>query len=165
MSSCCVWRKKVHFSWVNSGGLGALFTSEGHVDAQGAGSFQSLNEPIEWSVITPFRSLNGRNVQVKRIRPNFLSQDGVPAWEANARYNYNLTELASVAEGAPGGSGSWDVGTWDSSVWQSELGTADYRSKGSTGVGRDFAIALRGTANGRTVLVGMDVFFQVGGAL
>lgn len=163
MSAVCVWQNKVYFSISSGSNAGGVYYSDGFVDRQLVAT-PAVSDPIEWSVITPFTG-NGHNVQVKGIRPNFLSQDGVPAWNANARYNYDLTELASVAEGAASGSSSWDVGLWDSATWQSELGNADYRSKGATGSGRDFAIALRGTSNGRTVLVGVDVFFQQGGLI
>lgn len=57
-----------------------------------------------------------------------------------------------------------DTGTWDVEVWHDTPRPA-HGFRGAVGMGRDFAIALRGVARSRTVLVGIDVLYTQGGFL
>lgn len=161
IAAACVWHGKFYFG---GAGSGYIWVADGAVDSRLLATPETFTA-IQWSLITRFNSLAGRNAKVETIRPTLVSQDGLPTWEAAARYNYNLTEIGSVTLGSAGGSGSWDVGLWDSAVWQSDLGSTDLRPRGASGEGRDFAIALRGAAIGATRLVGIDVDYQVGGLL
>jgi hypothetical protein len=77
-----------------------------------------------------------------------------------ARFNLSQAELAVVAAAA-GGTNTWDFGTWDSSTWGADQ-QAVSRVIGAAGMGVHAAIALRGKARSRTVLVGFDVAFRVG---
>jgi hypothetical protein len=58
-----------------------------------------------------------------------------------------------------------DAGTWDVAIWGDDAPLASHGFRGAVGMGRDFAIALRGTALTRTVLVGIDVLYTSGGFL
>jgi hypothetical protein len=57
----------------------------------------------------------------------------------------------------------WDVARWDESHWAFQQ--ASQPVAGGSGMGQDVAIILRGAANSRTSLVGIDVLYQVGGLL
>jgi hypothetical protein len=119
---------------------------------------------IQWSMLTGFQSFgNGRQKQVQLIRPTILCDGGVPSYEAQARFKYDLSEIGTVAEAVQGGS-VWNTGVWDTDVWSGEF-VATQQATGAQGVGPEFALAMRGTANSRTIIVGTDVFFTQGGML
>lgn len=120
--------------------------------------------PIQWRCITAFRTFGaGRQTQLVSIRPKILAEDSDPDFEVAARYNYNLTELASVATDAPG-AGSWDVGEWDEAIWGDAYNPIQ-PVLGASGMGIDTAIAIRGAATSRTILVGFDILYRQGGWL
>jgi hypothetical protein len=56
-------------------------------------------------------------------------------------------------------SGAWDVATWTGE--QSPSGAV----QGASGMGRDFAVAVRGLAYSRTTFVAVDVYYTIGGFL
>lgn len=56
------------------------------------------------------------------------------------------------------------TGTWDNALWGGAA-RSSVRWRGAVGAGKDFAIAIRGAAWSRTVLVGIDVAYQAGGLL
>lgn len=56
------------------------------------------------------------------------------------------------------------TGTWDNALWGGAQ-RSSVRWRGACGAGKDFAIAIRGAAWSRTVLVGVDVALQAGGLL
>lgn len=57
-----------------------------------------------------------------------------------------------------------DTGTWDVALWGGGA-RSSVRWRGAVGAGKDFAIAMRGAAWSRTILVGIDVAVQTGGLL
>jgi hypothetical protein len=119
---------------------------------------------IQWRCLTAFRNLgNGRQKQVHSIRPTILSESSSPAYDVQAKYRYDMTELATVNSGPPA-SGDWDGGVWDTAVWGDGY-SASQDIHGAVGMGVDVAIAIRGAATSRTVLVGFDVAFEQGGWL
>lgn len=119
-----------------------------------------LSAPVEWSVLTAYQS-DARFKSVRQLRPIVLSGSPTPVVDAKARYNFDLTE-PTAPSGTP--SGGWDEGEWDEAVWGADL-TAYSPIIGATGCGRDVAVAIRGSATTRTVLVGVDVFFERGGSM
>jgi hypothetical protein len=119
---------------------------------------------IEWACLTRFENLgNARNKRMQLARPKFLADSNNPAFAVKARYDYDFSELDPVTPSIPG-SGSWDGGTWDSAVWGGDY-TASQKMRGLEGTGTDVALAIRGSATGRTILVGIDVGFEQGGAM
>lgn len=150
---------KLYFGTVD----GRVLIHDGYIDGvllSNANAYTS----IQWRVLTAYRNLgNGRQKQVQLIRPTVLSETANPAYDCQAKYRFDMTELASVSIGAPG-SGSWDSGTWNSAVWGDGLG-ASIGVTGGVGMGSSFAVAMRGAAIGRTVIVGWDVALTQGGWL
>jgi hypothetical protein len=116
--------------------------------------------PIEWSVLTAYQG-DARQKRVQMLRPVVLSGAPRPDVEAQARYDFDIVEPAANPLEALGG---WDVEEWDSAVWGTEFDAANLL-QGATGMGRDVAIAIRGSATSRTTLVGVDVYFEQGGLL
>jgi hypothetical protein len=121
--------------------------------------------PVSWSFMSGYTHLGtAAYKQLRNARPILLAQQSNPVLEATAKYDWDLIEASP-----PSGSGSGSGAVWDSAVWDTALWGGDYTPAtpflGLTGGGRDVAIALRGKSVGLTTLVGVDVFFEVGGLL
>lgn len=156
--SCEVWGGKLYLGTPD----GRVMINDGYVDGVTIAAPTSYTA-IQFALLTSFQNLgNGRKKQIQSIRPTFLT-GGPSSYTAAARYKYDFSELATVSLGT-GGEGTWDHSTWDSSVWQAEY-TPSQAVTGAVGMGVEMAVALRGAANSRTVLVGLDVFYTQGGLL
>ena len=119
-------------------------------------------DPVKWSVLTAYRNLGSeRQKQVKMLRPVLLGNTTHPVYEARALYDWDLNEPTSPTGISAGG---WDGETWDVGVWGGDL-VPSAQVTGAVGMGRDVAIAIRGEATGRTVLVDVGVTFEQGGLL
>lgn len=154
-----VWGGKLYFGTVD----GRVCVNDGYVDGISLADPNAFM-PVQWSVLTAFTNLGTpRQKQVQLLRPTLLSESSAPAYEIQARYRYDFAELPPVSAMAGDGS-TWDGGTWDRDVWSGEY-QASQRLRGATGLGVDMAIAIRGTATARTVLVGIDVMYTAGGLL
>ncbi len=152
-----VWNRKLYFGTVD----GKVCVNDGYLDGVTLAN-PSGYAAIQWSVIGAFNGLgNAREKQVVGIIPEILCDGGTPAFDTAARYDYDFTELGTVAQPAPG-TNSWDTGLWDTAVWGGEFAPSG-EFRGADGAGRKVAIAVRGTATSRTVLVGYDVHFRQGG--
>lgn len=161
ITSAAVWNNVLYFGTDD----GRVCVNQGYVDNV---KLDDPNHwtPVEWSLLTAYQNLgNARNKMVVSVRPTVLSEAPTPVVEAFARYNFNLDEPNPPA-GAPaiGQPGTWDTAVWDTSLWSGEY-TPAQPMQGTTGMGRDVALAIRGTAISRTILVGIDVLFQQGGLL
>ena len=122
-------------------------------------------EPVKFSCLTGFSNLgNARNKRIQLIRPTILSVSNAVV-QATPRYRFQTTEPAPPTAAAISASGNvWDTATWDSSVWGGDYAPTD-KFSGGGGVGRDVAIALRGSAISRTVIASVDVLYEEGGLL
>lgn len=142
---------------------GKVGVNDGYLDGR------TLADPsgytaVQWALLTAYQNLgNGRYKQVQMIRPTFLTEGTIPSYDAQARYGYSFAELSAVTQTA--GTGDvWDAAVWDASIWGGDY-QATQAVTGTTGMGIDVAVAMRGTAIARTVLVGMDLFWTEGGYL
>lgn len=156
--SAAVWSGELYFGTVD----GRVCRNVDYVDGVTLAS-PTAYTAIDWSVLSAFRNLGTpREKQVKLLRPILLGGSSAPTLQAYAKYNYDMSE--PTAPGAIAGVSGWDVGLWDSSTWD-----ADYKAAtpigGAVGMGRDVAIAVRGSATSRTILVGVDVVYEQGGVL
>ncbi|WP_201756307.1 hypothetical protein [Corallococcus silvisoli] len=157
--SSAVLAGKLYYGTVD----GKVGVNDGYVDGLTLADPSSYT-PVQWALLTSFQSLGTpRQKQVQLVRPTFLADGATPAYNAQARYRYDFTELAPVTQGASSGS-TWDSATWDSAAWGGDY-QATQAVNGTTGVGVEVAIAMRGTAITRTVLVGVDVLYTEGGLL
>ena len=118
--------------------------------------------PIQWEVLTAFQTLGSpRRKRVHMIRPHFLATGGGIGFAAAARFDYDFSELGIVAS-AGAGANAWDSATWDTAKFGDEY-TPNQQARGGSGCGSAVAIILRGSATSKTMLVGIDVAFDVGG--
>jgi hypothetical protein len=120
--------------------------------------------PIQCSGLTASQNLgNTRNKQIQMVRPVVLSGLASPYVEVVAKYGLDSTAIPQPS--TPGTSGAgWDSGLWDLAVWGGDSSPSQILS-GTTGMGRDAALAFRFAATTPTTLVGFDVLFTQGGLL
>lgn len=156
--AAAVWEKKLYFGTVD----GRVMVNDGDVDGVTLDDPDAYSE-VQWSLLTSFTNLgNAQQKQVQMIRPLLIANTTRPTADAEARYTYNLNEVAEVSPGA--GSGDvWDSGLWDEALWADSV--ASQRVTGAVGMGVEFAIAIRGASPARTTLVGIDVVYTQGGFL
>ena len=143
---------------------GRVCVNDGYVDGVLLSNPNSYT-PIQWALLTAFSNLGTPNrKKVLFLRPQVISQGGAVAFQAQARFDWNLNEMLPVTAGAPTGTSSWDVGLWDTAIWG---GAYSPQSKvfGGSGIGSAAAIAIRGSSSSRTTLTGIDVSVDVGGLL
>jgi hypothetical protein len=159
MYSAAAGGGKLYFGSVD----GVIYVNDGYVDGVTLANPNAF-EPVQWSCLGGFSNL-GRPTQkrIQMIRPTILTESVGPEYRTEARFKYDLTEIGSVAGGVVG-QGEWDGDTWDSAEWGGEY-VAEQAPSGAVGMGVDVAIAIRGTATSRTVLVGVDIAFDSGGFL
>lgn len=157
MVSCEAWGGQFYFGTPD----GRVCLNTGYVDNNLLSNPNSYSA-VDWRVITAFQSLgSARMKQVEEIRPTFLADAAVPAYTAQARYNYDLSDAPAIA---PDTSTGWDASLWDVAVWGGDLSPVQ-KLGGAVGMGTTVAIALRGSSTCRTILVGIDVLFRQGGLL
>ena len=117
--------------------------------------------PVSWSIIS--RYANNGTANTKRIVeliPSVLSESPSPSVTAEARYNYDLSEAGLPSTVYSGTDYAvWDVSKWDQAVWAGDY-TSAQPTGGALGMGRDVAVAIRGQADSRTILVDVKVLFE-----
>lgn len=154
-----VWQGKLYFGTPD----GRVLVNDGYVDDVPIGG--ATYTPVQWAVLTSYQNLGtGRYKHVELLRPTFLGEAPVRAYRVEARYKYSFAELAPATGATLGGGGSWDDATWDVDTWATDY-TATQEVRGATGVGAEVAIAMRGQAVVRTIIVGWDVVLSTGGWL
>ena len=161
MVSCGVWNGVLYFGTPD----GRVCQHTGYVDNVSLANPNSY-VPVNWSLVTRFQ--NGGNANQKRVvqlTPSILSESPDPSYNAEARFNYDLSE-ASLPSSVYVGSDYliWDVGKWDQADWAGDY-TAAQPTGGALGFGRDVAVAIRGQADSRTILVDIKVLFEMGGLM
>lgn len=159
MFSAGVWDGKLYFGDAD----GNVYVNDGYLDNVLLAD-TNIYTDITWRVLTAFNSNgNARMKQVQTIVPTFYSDGGVPSYAIEARYRFDLTEIGAVTVGSVGGN-NWDSGLWDTATWSGDYAPTQAVS-GAAGMGRQFAIAIKGRSRARTILTGIDVTFTQGGPL
>lgn len=159
--SAQVWNGQTYFGTTD----GRLCQITGYVDGVTLADPDEYS-PVQFSGLTGFSNLgNARQKVIQLIRPTVLAQTTNTAMQATARYRFNTQEPAPPDAASLGVSGNaWDVAIWDGAVWGGDYAPIDRFSSGG-GMGRDVAVAFRGSAVGRTVIVSLDVLYEEGGLL
>lgn len=158
--SCESWDGKFYYGTVD----GKVGINDGYVDGR------TLADPDAYSVVQ-FAALGAfsdmgspAQKQVMLIRPTFQADSAQPSYNCEARYDYDLTEIASVDPIQLAGASLWGSAIWGEAIWGGEFAPSK-AVFGAAGVGVDVAIAIRGSAVARTVLLKFDVGYQVGNFL
>ncbi len=139
---------------------GRVCINDGYVDGVTLAD-PSSSTPIQWSLLTAFQNLDSpKKKRVDLIRPLITSQSVEPNYQAEARFDFDLTPIAPVAGASAGAGNVWDSALWDSAVWQGDY-VASQRVTSGVGMGSNMALAIRGTAISKTILVGVDVGFTI----
>lgn len=160
MYSAGVWSGQLYFGTPD----GRVLLNTGYVDGVTLADPNSFS-PVAWSLLSAFRNEDGRAKRVQMLRPSVMSEGAVPAVQATAKYGFDISEPPPPAGSVVSdGSATWDHATWDADVWGGDYSSLQPLS-GATGIGRDVAIAMRGSAIARTVIVGCEVLFDEGGYL
>lgn len=151
------WKGKLYFGTED----GRVCINDGDVDNnQLTGSSNAT--AIEWSILTGFSDM-GTPAQKRpsQARPTFMTDGTEPQYTLEARFDYDRSDVDSIAYVTPTTGAVWDTAVWDSSVWGSGVGTAGWW-KGLAGIGSSVAIALKGASQSRTTLTGIYVKYTVG---
>lgn len=150
------WGGKLYFGTAD----GRVCVNDGYLD--GTTLANEPGDPVTYSFLGAFQSGgSGLNKQIHQITARVLSESTDPALECEARFDFNLADIASTPT-AGSDANAWDEGEWDSATWADEY-TASQKVFGATGIGTYYAIAVKGRATSRTVLVGFDVLIETGG--
>ena len=120
---------------------------------------------ITFSMLTHYShfGMPGQWKAAQFARVNFIGQ-GQPTYSIEAKFDFDLTELATnpAFTGLP--SSAWDSAIWDIDTWAGA--TASFNQlRGLAGQGRHVAIAMRGETSAETSFIGVDLMFQPGGLL
>lgn len=123
---------------------------------------------IVFSTLSSYQSLDtpGLYKRVQFLRPIWLG-GGIPVFDIQARYDFDVAEVLTAPPIAGAlNSGIWDgaSSTWDLAVWGGSVKSSS-NARGANGLGRHVAVAMRGQAAEAVTLIGIDVIWDVGGAL
>lgn len=120
---------------------------------------------IAFSVLQTFQEEGpvGAYKRAQFVRPVFIAS-AAPAYIAEVRYDYNLSELFGAPSSSTIGGALWDVGLWDIALWSVELATVG-PLRGGSGMGRTIAVGIQGNTQAEVVLVRTDLHRDVGGYL
>lgn len=122
-------------------------------------------QDIEFSLLQIFQEegVVGAYKRTQFIRPVFIASAAL-AYVAEARYDYNLTEVFGAPSASSVSGALWDVAVWDSALWSVELSTVD-SLRGGSGMGRTIAIGINGNTQAETILVRTDLHKDQGWTL
>ena len=120
---------------------------------------------IEFSLLQTFQEEGqvGNYKRAQFLRPVFVSS-APPAYIAEVRYDYNLSELFGAPSASSVSGALWDIAIWDAALWSVELATAD-QLRGGNGMGRTIAIGINGNVQAETILVRTDLYKDEGWSL
>lgn len=158
--SAVQWAGRLYYGTVD----GTVGINTGAVDGVTLADPEAYT-PIDWSLLTAYSDLGAASwKQVGHLRPSLLAESPHAPVEAHAVYDLDLTEPPHVVGSVSGSASSWDSAVWDSSIWGGNYAPTQ-PLQGAIGMGREVAIAVRGSSITRTAYVKTDVFFTTGGLL
>jgi hypothetical protein len=123
-------------------------------------------EPIKFYILTSFQAPENHATlkRVSIIRPIGILA-GTATINVKAIFDYNVAPiLLDPPAIASGDETLWDTGVWDLDVWDYLLVGASV-PVGALGVGRSFAVAMKGSTATRLNILGWDVLFTTGDIL
>lgn len=160
------WRGEVY--WCDNV-LSKIYKKTGYVD-QVYLDAATDGDPvaIDWQVLSAYHDFGEENgARFKRIpfiRPMFSGEGGAPAFNVNAYFDYDLSEITSPPTLTGSSESAWDSGAFDTALWGGSIEASD-RPKGGSGIGRHVAVNIRGRTSDLTTLIGFDLTVELGGLL
>lgn len=126
----------------------------------------TIGEPIEYRMLTAFQTqLNHATFKQIGFVRTLTIATSFESYNARAVYDYKENEAIPQSSDALGSAGAqWDSDLWDSTDWD-YVTDGESTLEGALGIGRTFAIGMRGQANARIEVLGWDVTFVNGGFL
>jgi hypothetical protein len=120
---------------------------------------------IEFSSLQTFQEEGtvGAYKRVQFIRPVFVAS-AAPAYIAEARYDYNLSEVFGSPSSSTVSGALWDSAVWDTDLWSVGIAPID-PLRGGSGMGRTIAIGINGNSQAETILVRTDIHRDQGWTL
>jgi len=142
---------------------GRVCVNEGYVDAQSLDG--TLSAPIDFSLLTSYQDGGVPNKKrLHMVRPLFSTDGNAPTYSAQARFDFDLSDIGAVPIGPISTLGAFDTAVWDSDTWDENPDTTG-QFTGTAGMGTAAAIVFRGTADGNVTLLGFDALMDQGGFL
>lgn len=152
-----VWNGKMYFGDTD----GAIYINDGYVDNVLLASSSSY-EDITFDIITAFANFgSGLQKQGQEVRTHWLCDGGTVQYKIEGRYNFDMS-LAATPDASANSGSVWDTAVWDTATWQGDYAPLS-SVRGIAGMGTHVALAVKGKARSRTVLVGFDLSFTLGG--
>ena len=144
---------------------GSVWEYEGALDGTTLAGVEG--QPISYDILTSFQAPEGDHTTHKRvgfIRPIGIASGGVTV-ATKAVYDYQTAVSVNPPSGEPAITDSlWDVDLWDSATWDFP-GLGASITLGADGIGRVFAVSMKGEATVRVTLMAWDTTYTSGGFL
>ena len=140
---------------------GQVFLYDGTLD--GTLLDGTVGEPVSFDILTSFQAPNNHSTykRVGIIRPIGVLA-GTASVNVKAVYDYKIeTQLAPPPVLTPSAGSLWDEAVWDEDVWDFTLSGASL-PVGAAGIGRAFAVAMKGSSSTRINILGWDVLYTEG---
>ena len=142
---------------------GRVCINEGFVDGQKLDGTNA--NPINASVMSAYSMMgSAKKKRIHMVRPYFYTDGNQPGYSAEARYDFDLSDIGTGASPLTIPANAWDTGLWDTMLWGDDNATAN-KVGGTSGMGTSAAIIVRVTAESNTTLIGYDVVADQGGIL
>lgn len=151
--------------WVDSA-QNKLYIQQGSADEVYLDSGDGDPQAIDWSLLTAYLPLQEDMVTFKRcqyIRPIFIGS-GTPAFNVQARYDYDITELYGAPTGGDSSAGEWSTAVWGIAVFGGGVDVSQ-APRGATGMGRHIAVSINGRSSNPTTLLAFDIIYDTGGLM
>ena len=140
---------------------GQVFLYDGELDGNLLDG--TIGEPISFDLLTSFQAPQSHATykRVGIIRPIGILA-GTASINVKAIYDYDLSTILKAPPVLGTGENSiWDTGIWDKDVWDYTL-TGASLPVGAAGIGRAFAVAMKGSSATRLNILGWDVMYTEG---
>jgi hypothetical protein len=159
----------MHCATVSEGQLyfgttdGRVCVSTGYVDGVVLDDPDAYT-PVDWRLLSSFQHLaGGGKVRVTMLRALFSTGGSTPTVTLEPRYGYDQT-IPTAPSSGEAQAGTYGVAIYGESLYGGAA-TSYTHLTGGFGVGAPVAVAIRGTAIDRTILVGVEIAYETGSFL
>lgn len=144
---------------------GRVFESAGFTDYVLLADPETF-DPIKFFGLTAYQKLGTANQkQILMVRANTTGDGQPPSYDLQVLYRYDQTEFEGGTTVTELVGARFDTAVFDVDVFATTDFVAEQRTVGAEGMGAEFALAFAGRASARTVIIGFDFLYAVGGFL